>query len=140
MNTLLKIIPVVLYSLVGIISLLMAFKCLFNRTFLPFHQEAYGKHWEDIDKNLQEVILVLLRITGLGFLAIALLLLSFPLVNYLNPNPYLKFGPPLVALIFCSGLFLFNFRLYRNTKAKTPWKNALIAMATLVIAMVISLF
>jgi len=69
-----------------------------------------------------------MRFAGLGFLIIAILLLAFPVINYFIPNEFYKYSIPIVALIFCTGLFVFNYLLYRNTKADTPWKGSLYAM------------
>jgi H+/Cl- antiporter ClcA len=135
----LKMVSIVLYSLIGVISLIMAFKTLSSRKFLPFHEEAYGKPWEDVDEKLRPVFIALLRISGLGFLAVALLMLTFPVVDYIQPNAYLKYAIPSVALIFCSGLFLINFILFKKTKAKTPWKNSLYAMIAILLSMLISI-
>jgi hypothetical protein len=138
MNELLKIAPVVLYLFTGVISLIMALKSIFSKKFLPFHEMAYGRPWEDIEKNLQYVIITLLKISGLGFLTVALLLLSFPIFNYFIPNLYCKYAIPLIALLFCTGLFIFNIKLFKKTKAHTPWKNSLYVMIVIIIGIIIS--
>jgi hypothetical protein len=138
MSNMLKILPLVLYLAIGCISLLMAIKSLFSRKFLPFHEEAYGKNWESIELNLQLVFLALLKISGLGFLVIALLLLSAPVFNYFIPNSYLQYVIPFIAFLFSTGLFLFNYLLYRRTKAKTPWKNSLYVMLVILICICLS--
>ena len=138
MTEFLKIVPLVLYILIGVISLIMAFKSLFSQKFLPFHEAAYGKPWDDVEKNLQYVLIALLKISGLGFLIVALLLLTSPIFNYFKPNIYLKYVIPLITLLFCTGLFIFNFILFKKTKAKTPWKNSLYIMAVIIICLIIS--
>jgi hypothetical protein len=134
----LKIIPLVLYIFIGVISLIMGFKSLFSRKFLPFHEAVYGRSWEDVEKNLQYVVIALLRISGLGFLIVALLLLSAPVFNYFEPNIYTKYIIPFIALSFCTGLFIFNFILYKKTRVPTPWKNSILVMAVIIICMILS--
>jgi hypothetical protein len=138
MNETITIIPSIIYFIIGVISMIMAVKSLSSRQFLPFHQKAYGKKWEDVDRNLQHVILALLKISGLGFLVVSILLLSYPIVCYLTPDPYIKYMIPATALIFCTGLFLINFDLYKKTEAETPWKNSLFVMIVMIISMLIS--
>ena len=92
MNEILKIIPSVLYFIIGCVSMIMAVKSLSSKQFLPFHQKAYGKSWDDVDKNLQDVIIALLKTSGLGFLVVSLLLLSFPVVCYFNSSLYVKYA------------------------------------------------
>jgi len=47
-----KIVPVALYFIVGIISLVMAQKSLFSSGFISFHEEAAGMSWEKLDPKV----------------------------------------------------------------------------------------
>jgi hypothetical protein len=139
MKEILKIIPILLYMIVGVISMVMAIKNLFSTEFLPFHEKAAYKPWDEIDNPLKLVILTLLRLAGLGFLIISILLLVFPIINYFIPNEFYKYSIPIIALIYCTGLFVINFLLYRNIKADTPWKGSLYAMIVLITGIIISI-
>jgi hypothetical protein len=66
--------------------------------------------------------------------------LVFPVVNYYNPNIFYKYSIPVLALIYCTGLFIFNFILHIKTKAETPWKGSLYAMLALIAGIIISIF
>jgi len=140
MKLILNILPIALYLVVGAISMVMAYKNIFAKRFLPFHEQAAGKPWDEIEKPLQRVILSLLKLTGLGFLIISLLLIVCPIVNYFSPNIFYKYAVPTLVLIYCSGLFIINFRLCRDTKAATPWKGSLYACLALLVGIIISLF
>jgi hypothetical protein len=139
MRELLKIIPILLYAFVGVISMVMAIKNLFSTRFLPFHEKAANKPWNEIDNSLKQIILSLLRLIGLGFLIISILLLAFPIINYFIPNEFYKYSIPFVAFIYCTGLFIFNYSLYKRTKADTPWKGSLYAMFAIITGMIISI-
>ncbi len=134
-----KIIPILLYALVGIISLIMAIKSLYSTKFLPFHEKAANKQWEEIDNQLRRVILALLRLGGLGFLNVSILLMVFPIINHFYPNNFYKYSIPFVALIFCTGLFLINYSLFKKTKAPTPWKGSLYAMLAIIVGIIITI-
>jgi len=140
MNEILKIIPIVLYLSVGMVCLVMAFKCLFANKFLPFHEKAVGKRWDELENPLKLVILSFLRLAGLGFLIISILLIVCPIVNYFIPNMFYKYAVPAMALLFCTGLFINNYCLYKNTKADTPWKGSLYAMFVIMAGIIISIF
>jgi hypothetical protein len=144
MRILLKIIPIALYVITGLISLIMAVKSLTAEKFLPFHEKAAQKSWEKIENPLKGVILSLIRLGGLGFLTVSLLLIFCPLADYFIPDSYsysfYKFSIPVIALIFCTGLFIINFLLARKTKVATPWIGSLISMIILVAGIVISFF
>lgn len=139
MKEFLNVIPITLYCIVGVISLIMAFKCLFSNKFLYFHEKAAGKQWDEIGDQLQFVILSLMRVSGLSFLLVAILLMVFPIYNYYVPNIFLKYSAPLIAIIYCAGLFIINYVLYKNTKAETPWKNSLLALLFIIVGMLISI-
>lgn len=124
---------------VGVISMIMAFKNLFSNKFLPFLEKAANKRWDEIDNPLKLVILSLLRLAGLGFLIIAILLLAFPIVSYFIPNNFYNYSIPIVALIYCTGLFVTNYLLYKKTKADTPWKGSLYAMLAIITGIIISI-
>ena len=139
MDRIIDIIPILLYMIIGVISMVMAFKNLFSTRYLPFHEKAANKQWDEIDTSLKLVILSLLRLSGLGFLIISILLLVFPVINYFVPNMFYKYSIPIIALIYCTGLFIINFLLYRRTKEDTPWKRSLYAAMILIVGIIISI-
>ena len=139
MKEILKILPILLYMIVGIISMVMAVKNIFSNKLLPFQEKAANKLWDEIDNTLKTVILTLLRLVGLGFLIIAILLLVFPIINYFLPNSFYKYSVPILALIYCTGLFVINYSLYRKTKVDTPWKGSLYAMVVIIAGIIISI-
>jgi hypothetical protein len=138
MKDIITIIPVGLYLSVSAISFIMAYKSIFSNTFLPFHGQAAGMSWDTIDRSLQFVVIALMRVSGLGFLVIALLLMISPIINYFNSHIFLKYGMPVIALMYCIGLFVINFALYKKTKAPTPWKGSLYAGLIIFTGIVIS--
>ena len=138
MSEVVKIVPLALYLFIGAISLLMAVKLLLSKKYLPFHEEASGKPWEEIDGNLRHLILSLMKVSGLGFLIVSILLFIFPVYNYFRPHIFIKYAVPLIALLFCTGLFVTSFILFKQTNAKTPWKKSLIALAVLLLAIILS--
>jgi hypothetical protein len=140
MKETLKLIPVVLYFIVGMISLAMAFKNLLADKYLPFHEQAAGKSWDAVEEPLKPVILSLLRLSGLGFLIVSVLMVVFPAVNFFIPDAMIKFSVPAIALIYCIGLFVINYLLHIQTKADTPWRGSLYAVFIIVVGIVISIF
>ena len=138
MREILKITPIALYFLVGVISLVMAYKSLFFKKFIPFHEQAAGKSLDNLDMPLQHVIIALMRVSGLGFLVMALLMCIFPIVNYFRPDAFVKYAIPAISFLYCSGLFVANYFLHKQTKAKTPWKGSLAAMLIILIGIIIS--
>ena len=139
MKDVLGIVSITLFFVVGLICFTMAYKNLFGARFLPFHEQASGSRWEDLKTGVQDTILTLLQVSGLGFLVVALLLAVVPVIGYFRHDIVLVILVPAIAIIFCFGLFLFNYRLYRKTKADTPWQASLLALAIVAFSMVLSL-
>ena len=136
MKEVFSIISIALYFIVGVICLVMAYKSIFSNKYLPFHEEAAGKAWDNVDESLQYVILTILKISGLGFLVVGLLLIIFPCVNYFRSDTFIKYSIPIIALIYCIGLFLFNYYLHKKTGANTPWIGSVIAMVIILIGII----
>jgi 4-amino-4-deoxy-L-arabinose transferase-like glycosyltransferase len=134
-----KIIPLVLYLFIGIVALLMAYKSFFSSRFLPFHEQAAGKSWESIDQGVQIVIRTLMKVSGLGFLTVALFLIIFSIVSFFSQYSLVQCLLPGIALLFCLGLFVVNHQLAVQTKAKTPWKGSLTAAVFIGIGIILSL-
>jgi hypothetical protein len=133
-----KIIPVCLYMIVGVISLTMAYKNIFANRIIPFQEQAAGKSWNDIEKGVQFVIIALMKVSGLGFFVVALLLMIFPVVNYFDNNSFVRYAIPVISLLYCFGLFLFNYHLYIQTKVNTPWKRSLYAAIIISVGLILS--
>ena len=133
-----EILTIVIYGFVGVISLIMAYKSLFAKKYLVFHEKAAAIKWTEIDERLQYVILALMRISGLGFLVIALLMLIFPIVNYFIQDDFVRYSIPFLAFIFCSGLFITNYSLHKYTESNTPWKGSLFAMIAIIAGVILS--
>ena len=133
-----EILSLVIYGFVGVLSLIMATKSLFAKQYLVFHEKAAATEWTEIENRLQNVILALLKISGLGFLVTALLLLIFPIVNYFVQDEFIRYSIPFLAFIFCSGLFIINFSLYKQSKSMTPWKGSLFALIAIITGIILS--
>ena len=138
MISVLQVLPICIYMLVGIVSIIMAFKSIFSTKFLPFHERAAGLSWDALESGLQSVVLALMKVSGLGFLVVALFLMLVPIISYGNSNMLLQLAVPSISLLFCVGLFLINYQLQIKTGANTPWKGSLYAATLIVIAIGIS--
>jgi hypothetical protein len=139
MKALIRWAPLISCLIAGIISLAMAWKSLFSRRFIPFHEAAAGTPLENVDPRVRLVILSLMRTSGLGFLAVGLLLVIFPIAEFTRPEGLVSAGIPLLGAIYCFGLFLVNLRLKGKSGAETPWKGSLMAGVLLIAAMIITL-
>jgi hypothetical protein len=138
MKEIIDLIPNSVCVIVGLISLSMAFKNIFSDKFLPFHEIAVGKQLDEIDAQLQFVIIALMRVSGLGFLILSVLLIILPIYYYFNHDIFLQYFTPGVALLYCTGLFIINYSLYKKVNSETPWEKTLIVILLLIVSIIIS--
>jgi hypothetical protein len=117
----------------------MAYKSISSNKFLPFHEEAAGIPWGSIGQGLQSVVIALMKISGLGFLVIAVLLPAIPIIQYFNHDSLAQFIIPGISCLYCFGLFLVNYQLTSKTNVKTPWRGSLYAALIIGIGILISL-
>ena len=138
MPTTIRYIPAFLYLVVAAICLVMARKSLLAKRMIPFHEAAAGRPWEEMEERLKYVLLTLTRTTGLGFLSVGLLLLAAAAAALKHPGIFLKYGAPVIALLYCLGMFWCTYRLYQATRTPTPWKGSLAAASLLMAAVATS--
>ncbi len=139
MGTVLRLVSLLLYVSVGTISLSMAYKNLSAQRFLPFHEKAAGRSWDDLDVGIRSIVIALMNVAGLGFLVVAFLLIAAPIVDWFSPSGFLRYGIPSISLVYCAGLGISNYRLHARTRAETPWKRSFSAAFLLFIGIVMSL-
>jgi len=139
LTAMLRLVSIVPYCSIGIVSYLMFYRTTFGGKLLPFQESAAGKHWEEIEPGLRAVLLALLRLSGLGFLVVGTLLIVFPVEGLVRGNTFDTLAAPAVALFYSVGLVLINHKLARATKAPTPWKRSLSAAALILVGIILEL-
>ena len=130
----LRVASAVLFGLVGVVALTMAWRGLTAKRLLPFHQAATGRPWTELSTGQQSVATALTRSLGLGFLAAGLALLV-GCVTDLAHQDVATYSLAAIALVFCSGLAVINRRLQRDTSIGTPWKGSLYAAVAILVAL-----
>lgn len=135
----LQIVVTCLYAIVAIVALAMALKSLRARELLPFQEAAAAQPWGELGVGLQAVILSLLRMSGLGFLIVALQLGVVAVAGNFHEGLVVTLILPLLSLLFCAGLCSVNLRLHRQTGAQTPWRGSLYAAIAITVGLVVSM-
>jgi hypothetical protein len=108
------------------VMLAMASRFLTATEFFPYHAEASGLQWGDLQPGLQTVILALLRVAGAGWLtgSVALIvLLAVPFARRDEGWSYVAI--PALALIFWGITFATTLHVAMTTAANPPWQASL---------------
>ena len=124
----------VLFGVMGVVALTMAWRGLTAQSLLPFHQAATGRPWTELAPGEQSVATALTRSLGLGFLAAGLALLVACVTDLAHQN-VATYSLAAIALVFCTGLAVINRRLQLATSAGTPWKQSLYAVVAIIVAL-----
>src|SRR5450759_1584386 len=112
----LRVASAVLFGLVGVVALTMAWRGLTAKRLLPFHQAATGRPWAELSPGEKSVATALTRALGLGFLTAGLALLTAG-VTALAHQDVATYALAASALTFCSGLAVISRRLQLATYA-----------------------
>ena len=134
-----RLLPPALSLLVGLVSLRMAVKGLSAKAWLPFHGAAAGTDWDSLTPRLRLLLLFMVRMAGLGFLVLFLLLATIPVYLARNPEPFVGLATFGIGTTYCIGLGVLTRWLHRETGAGTPWKESFAAAGVLALASLLAI-
>ena len=135
----LKVLALAGYGFVVLIMLVMASTFLTATEFFPYHAEASGLEWGDVQPGLQAVLLAVFRICGAGWLTVAValvLLLVFPFGR--RDEVWSYFAIPLLSLIFWGITFATTLYIARTTPATPPWTGSLVCIGITLLSALLS--
>ena len=133
-------LPLVLFALVAILSLLAAGRYMATAEFMPYHAIVSGKSWAALESGLQTIILGMLKIVAGGFLAsgVAILWLLLPLSRGSN---WANWACLSVGLSVWLPTFYVTLLLKSTAPtAEPPIAATAVILALLVIGFTLSLF
>lgn len=134
-----KLITVVLYSIVVLITAGAGLKFLTASQFFPYHAQAAGLEWSDLNPDLQMLILAGFKITGAGFLTVALNLSLMILFSFTkHAQSWSGVAIPLVGLVFWSVVLSTTLTIFSATGAAAPWGPSLFCVIALLVGLFIS--
>lgn len=119
------------------INLSLAIRFLSTKEFFPYHEEASQLKWIDVDSKLKLVILAILRVGGMGFIALALsqaLACVFLFLDTLKNLVYIMLS---LNFIYWIGIFFITYKVHRTTGANTPWKNSIMTLLFILIGFIV---
>lgn len=129
-----------LCHLVGIVTMVaFGMTYLFRKQFMPYHSAAVGKEWSEVPKEVQILILALMRAIAGGTLAVAFLGLIVLLIPFRDGAVWAYWAVPLSGLVLSAGS-LYAMRLVAtNTPGNPPYLLIVIAVALAITGLVLSL-
>lgn len=106
---------------------------LFRGSFMPYHAEALGRGWEEVEPALQTLIGALMDVAGAGWIALGIATLVLVAVPMRKGERWSRFTIPALFLIFYVPTLLATLAVLEGTPATPPWYgNAAACLATIV--------
>jgi hypothetical protein len=99
----LSLISLICYTIVALIFLLFAGIYLIRNQFMPYHSQAIGLSWIQLDSNLQVLILALMKVAGSGFLVTGLTLLILLMIPGRAGETWSIYAIPTLSFCMCLG-------------------------------------
>jgi hypothetical protein len=127
------------YGLVALLAVAFGLVYLTRSEFMPYHGDAVGMPWAELDPRLQTLLLALLRLAGGGFLAAGIALGILLLIPFRRGDPWVRWALPLVGLASALPTLLAVLLVQNRTPARPPIVFALLAVALIVIGAALSL-
>ena len=127
------------YALAALLSMTFGATYLVRSQFMPYHQEALGIPWQQLDQRLQALLLGLMRTAGGGLLAGGLstaLLLLFP---FRAGEPWSYYAIPAIGLVTVVPALYATILIRSRTRAHTPVAAGAAGVGLLVIGFILSL-
>ncbi len=127
------------YVLVAMLGFTFAFVYLTRPEFMPYHADAVGMEWNEVDANMKVLIIALMRVSGGGWLATSLSISFLLIAGRKFKKPWLKLA--LVSVGFAALIPSLWATLYvkSNSPADPPWLAAVVAIVFLLVAMVLDI-
>jgi hypothetical protein len=128
-----------IYLLVAILALAWGFLYLFSHEMMPFHAQAIGKTWTELDRGSQLLIVGLMEVIGAGTLTIGFIVLILLFIPFRRGERWVNWTIFLGGIIFSGLCFFATFKVYLATNASSPWPLMLIFMVLILMGFLFSL-
>ena len=127
------------HSLVALVLILFGFIYLIRDRFMPYHSEALGLSWSDLEPNKQVLILALMRATGGGFLATGLAMFILLIIPFRAGDTWSIVAIPIISLCNFFGTLYATLLVKTRTTGNPPVILSFIALVLTIIGLVFSI-
>jgi hypothetical protein len=127
------------YALAALLSMAFGTIYLVRSQFMPYHQEALGKPWQQLDQGLQALLLGLMRTAGGGLLAGGISLIILLFIPYRAGEAWSLYAIPVIGLMTALPAFYATIFIRSRTQAHTPVAAGATGVGLIVIGFILSL-
>lgn len=124
-----QIVAFVCFALGTLVLIGFAVAHLTRSEFLPYHREALGRSWVDVEAPVRALLLGLMRAVGGLALAVGLAMVLILLVPYRAGEAWASFALAAIAVSACAFSIVAMLHIKRQTAAHPPMAGPLSALA-----------
>ena len=126
------------YGLYALVSILSGMVFLTRSTFMPFHQDALGKTWEQVDPNVQALLLGLMRSAGGGLMTSGIGVAILLFIPFRAEAIWAIYSIPVIGLLMALPVLYSNLFIRSRTHANMPVTGVSIGVGLLVFGFIMS--
>lgn len=116
-----------LYAANGLVSVGLGAVYLFSTSFMPYHAEALGKSWAQLEPAAQTLLLALMQVAGAGWAVVGVLTVVIVAIPFRRNAFWARLAAPAALLAFYVPTLLATLDVLRATPAAPPWYGNAIA-------------
>ncbi len=124
------------YLIVAIFSIIFGLIYLTRDRFMPYHEIALSKKWEQLEISVQTLLLALMRVAGGGFLVTGLTILFLNYLYFITSVSIILIIIPLLCLITSFSSLFATLMVTKKTPAQPPLKLSIFSLILVVIAII----
>ena len=125
------------YVINSLVSVGLGSTYLLRGSFMPYHADALGQSWPEVDPALQTLLGALMDVAGAGWIGIGVATLVLVAVPMRRGERWGRLLIPALFLIFYVPTLLATLAVLNGTPATPPWYgNATACLATLAGALI----
>ncbi len=128
------------YLIVALGAVLMGFTYLVRSKFMPYHQEALGQNWDQLDRRLQTLLIALMRGgggVGVGSSISVIIMLFIP---FRAGELWAHYAIPAVCLVTGLPLLYATLLVRTRTHASTPVAFVAAGIVLTIVGFILSFF
>lgn len=131
-------IAFVLYMINGLICIIFGFRYLFCDTIMPYHQQAIGMKWTELEPGLQVLLNGLIKMTASCFFILGITTFVLLIIPFRRGERWAGWFIPALAFFWLGfGLYV-PINIALKTQASTPWPASIVGLVFTVIAFLLS--
>lgn len=119
------------YIINSVVSVCLGSLYLFRGSFMPYHADALGRRWADVEPALQTLLGALMNVAGAGWVGIGVATLVLVAIPMRRGEQWGRLLIPALFFIFYVPTLWATLAVMNGTPATPPWYgNATACLAT----------